>query len=69
MNLYNKGVDDAHAGKQPNPELRDQPYYMHGWENGRRDFERYRAYCEEGYTRYQAAVMSGMRDPDEACHD
>jgi hypothetical protein len=34
MNLYGQGLDDAHAGKQPSKEHRDQPYYMHGWNTG-----------------------------------
>lgn len=29
--------------------------------------QRYLDLLEEGYTRYEASVMSGMRDPDEAC--
>lgn len=66
MNLYGQGMDDAHAGKQPSEVHRDQPYYMHGWNTGRRDYDLYRSYVEDGYTRYQAAVMAGLRDPDEA---
>jgi len=32
-------------------------------------YARYRDMIEEGYTRYQAGVMSGWRDPDEARED
>ncbi|PXX42252.1 hypothetical protein [Aquitalea magnusonii] len=39
MNLYGQGMDDAHAGKQPSEEHCDQPYYMHGWNTGRRDYD------------------------------
>ncbi|QBP09356.1 hypothetical protein [Cupriavidus metallidurans] len=32
-------------------------------------YQRYRDYIEEGYSRYQAKVMSGWGDPDEAKED
>ncbi|AXK39644.1 hypothetical protein [Crenobacter cavernae] len=67
--FYDLGHKHAHAGQQPVEEHRDQPYYMHGWNDGRRDYDLYRAYLEDGHSRYAAAVMAGMRDPDEACHD
>lgn len=63
-NFYELGHKHAYAGRQPAGEHRDQPFYMQGWSAGRIDYDKYRAYLDEGYTRYQAMVMAGMRDPE-----
>lgn len=64
--FYDLGHKHAYAGQQPAEEHRDQPYYMHGYNNGRSDYDRYRDLLDEGYPRHQALIMSGMRDPEEA---
>lgn len=64
--LYDLGYKHAYTGRQPAGEHKEQPYYMHGYNNGRRDYERYRDLLDEGYSSHQAQVMAGMRDPVEA---
>ncbi len=61
--FYNTGYTHATSGRKPDNELRDQPYYMMGHNEGAKVYQRYRELLKEGHTRHAARVMAGLDDP------